>query len=150
MANEGKKEDYKEITLKFGKGCVGEAFTAKDGKEYKQILIPNEDKDDHRPWASFVARASQVHENQYGKGMWMKLPAEGHTTIRRNVRMGTNVDGKGIWDTEKTSISNKDLKKMVEAYKTRSSIRDKLAEKQTEVDRMPHSPQGAKTKEAAL
>ena len=52
-----------EITIKFGKGCVGEPFTGKDGKEYKQILIPNKDENDHSPWATFVARSNAVNED---------------------------------------------------------------------------------------
>lgn len=70
------------------------AFTGKDGKEYKQILIPNKDENDHSPWATFVARSNAVHEDQYGKGMWMKLPADGHTTVRKDHCVGEGADGK--------------------------------------------------------
>ena len=66
----------------------------KDGKEYKQILIPNKDENDHSPWATFVARSNAVHEDQYGKGMWMKLPADGHTTVRKDHCVGEGADGK--------------------------------------------------------
>lgn len=78
MEQTAEKKKMDEITIKFGKGCVGEPFTGKDGKEYKQILIPNKDENDHSPWATFVARSNAVHEDQYGKGMWMKLPADGN------------------------------------------------------------------------
>lgn len=47
-----------EITLKFGKGCVGDEFQGKDGVKYKEILVPNQDKDDHRPWQTFVVKAT--------------------------------------------------------------------------------------------
>ena len=60
------KKEFKEITLKFGKGCVGEEFKGKDGKDYKEILVPNPDKNDHRPWQTFVVKSNHVHENQFG------------------------------------------------------------------------------------
>lgn len=129
------KKKFKEITLKFGKGCVGEAFQGKDGNDYKEILVPNPDKNDRRPWQTFVVKANHVHENQYGKGMWVKLPAEGHTTLRRPVVIGEKPDGKKEWGTEKTTVSNADLKKMMEAYKEhpRKSVKGRLEEKKTEV-----------------
>ena len=46
MEQTAEKKKMDEITIKFGKGCVGEPFTGKDGKEYKQILIPNKDEND--------------------------------------------------------------------------------------------------------
>ena len=54
-----------------------EPFTAKDGREMLKIVIPNADRSDHTPWASFVLPAKAVHENQYGKGLWAKVPADG-------------------------------------------------------------------------
>lgn len=132
---EEKKMD--EITLKFGKGCVGEEFQGKDGNSYKEILIPNQDKDDHRPWQTFVVKANHVHENQFGKGMWCKLPAEGTTTLHRSVKVRQDEQGKPVWDTEKTKVTNKELKKMVEAYKDRDrervSMKEKLPEKKAVV-----------------
>lgn len=80
--------------MKFGKGCVGEEFQGKDGNKYKEILVPNPDKNDHRPWQTFVVKANHVHEDKFGKGMWIKLPAEGHTTLRRPVVVGEKPDGK--------------------------------------------------------
>ncbi len=106
MEQTAEKQKMDEITIKFGKGCVGEPFTGKDGKEYKQILIPNKDENDHSPWATFVARSNAVHEDQFGKGMWMKLPADGHTTVRKDHCVGEGADGKKIWETEKTKVSN--------------------------------------------
>ena len=128
------QKEFKEITLKFGKGCVGEEFQGKDGKAYKEILVPNPDKNDHRPWQTFVVRANHVHEDKFGKGMWIKLPAEGHTTLRRSVVVGEKPDGKKEWGTEKTKVSNADLKKMVEAYKERprESVKGRLEEKKAE------------------
>ena len=140
----GQEKEFKEINLKFGKGCVGESFTGKDDKEYIQILIPNSDPEDHRPWATFVARANAVHEDKFGKGMWLKLPSEGHTTVRRNVRVGEDAEGHGIFEHQDTKVSNQELKGMVEFYKNRpndrqkpdaerTSVRQRMAEKQAEV-----------------
>ena len=158
-AQSGEKKKMDEITIKFGKGCVGEPFTGKDGKEYKQILIPNKDENDHSPWATFVARSNAVHEDQYGKGMWMKLPADGHTTVRKDHCVGEGADGKKIWETEKTKVSNRELKGMVEFYKSRGkeqeekpreSLKDRLSEKKTEVSQQKHdAPQKTATKSKA-
>lgn len=134
FAEEQKK--FEEITIKFGKGCVGDQFTAKDGKEYKEILVPNKDENDHRPWATFVARANAVHEDKFGKGMWIKVPADGHTTIRRQTRIGTDEQGKGIWKTDKKRIPNRELKSMCEFYKERSSLKEKMGEKKAELAAM--------------
>ena len=134
----GKEQQHRqmeEITLKFGKGCVGEEFEGKDGTKYREILVPNVDSNDKRPWQTFVVRSNHVHENQYGKGMWCKLPADGHTTLRRSMRTGQDDAGKPLWETVKTQVSNKELKEMVEHYKTRdkSSMKEKLEEKKEEV-----------------
>ena len=162
ISKDGEHKKMDEITIKFGKGCVGEPFTGKDGKEYKQILIPNKDENDHSSWATFVVRANAVHEDKFGKGMWVKLPAEGHTTVRKDHCIGESADGKKIWETDKTKVTNRELKGMVEFYKTRGkeqekkpreSLKDRLSEKKTEVSQQKHdAPQKTATKshEAAL
>lgn len=117
-----------EITLKFGKGCVGEAFDGKDGNSYKQILIPNKDADDHSPWATFVVRANAVHEDKFGKGMWIKLPAEGSTTVRKSKEIGQDENGKRLFETDKFKVTNAELKGMVEFYKANDKA-DRLEDK---------------------
>ena len=111
--------EFKEITLKFSKKCIGNTFTGKDGKDYTSILIPNTEPSDHRPWKTFVVRANAVHDDQYGKGAWTKLPAEGHTTVRRAVRTGKDENGKATFVNKDTVVSNQELKSMVEFYKNR-------------------------------
>jgi len=130
---ESGKKEYQEITLKFGKGCLEDQFTAKDGKTYQKILVPNPDPNDKSPWKTFVARANQVHENQFGKGVWMKLPADGHTTLHKSIAI-ENPDGTKKWGTEKTTVTNKELKRMMEAYKERDrgSIKNKIEDKKME------------------
>ena len=111
-------KEIEEISIKFGKG-LAEPFTAKDGKEFMRIMIPNQDAADHSPWQSFVLPAKSVHENQFGKGLWAKIPADGHTTVTKPIRVGTREDGKGIWEDRKRTVPNRELKSMVEAYKSK-------------------------------
>ena len=63
--------------------------------------------------------AKAVHENQYGKGLWAKIPAKGATVVTKPVLKGQDEQGKNIWEDVKTKVPNKELKGMVEAYKTR-------------------------------
>lgn len=120
MAANEQKKDRLEVTIKFGKGLMEEPFTSKAGKQLVEIKIPNPDKSDHRPWESFVVPANYVHENKYGKGMWMKLPEEGTTKLSRGVVTGKDADGKNIWGRETRTVSNLELKVLVEAYKEKS------------------------------
>ncbi|MBP3233400.1 MAG: hypothetical protein J6M65_03100 [Eubacterium sp.] len=39
-----------------------------------------------QPCQNFVVRTNQVHENQFGKGMWCKLPENGRTTVKIYLR----------------------------------------------------------------
>ena len=124
-----------EVTIKFGKG-LAEPFNSKDGKEFMRITIPNQDPADKTPWASFVLPAKAVHENQYGKGLWAKIPADGSTVVTKPTLQGQDDKGKNIWQDVKTQVPNTELKAMVESYKTRApqekavehreSARDKL------------------------
>ena len=119
LAREGGPQKRDEVTIKFGKG-LAEPFTAKDGKEYMRIMIPNQDPADKTPWASFVLPAKAVHENQYGKGLWAKIPAYGTTTVTKPTLQGQDEAGKNVWENVKTDVPNRDLKAMVESYKTRA------------------------------
>ena len=105
-AEEGKTaeapEKREEITIKFGKG-LAEPFTAKDGREFTRILIPNQDSENKTPWASFVLPSKTVHENQYGKGLWAKIPADGTTVVTKPVLIGKDEAGKKIWENQKCS-----------------------------------------------
>ena len=114
------QEQKEELTIKFAKGVCSEPFMSKEGKELVRIKIPNADENDHRPWQSFVLGVNQVHENQYGKGLWAKLLLDGHTTVSRPFPDGTDDKGRKIWKTEKREVSNRELKEMVEYYKTQS------------------------------
>lgn len=130
----GGYEERKEVTIKFGKGLMEAPFTSKAGKELVEIKIPNVDRSDTRPWESFVVPANYVHENQYGKGMWMKLPEDGTTKLSRGVFKGKDESGKPIWGRETREVSNVELKALVEAYKDRdrSSVMSDLSGKKAE------------------
>jgi len=117
------KAEYKEITLKFGKGLVGDEFKGKDGNSYRQIMIPP-NEETKTPWQSFVVKSNQVHDNQFGKGMWCKLPENGSTTVVKHVAKGVDESGKTIWENEKNKIPNKELKAMVEAYKNKDKAQE--------------------------
>ena len=109
------KEKLEELTIKFAKG-LAEPFSSKEGKELMRIKIPNIDPNDHSPWMSFVLPAKAVHENQYGKGLWAKIPTDGSTTVSQSVKRGEE-DGKAIWERVDTVLSNTQLKGLVESYK---------------------------------
>ena len=122
------RAEIEELSIKFGKG-LAEPFTARDGTEYMRIMIPNRDRTDTTPWASFVLKASQVHENKFGKGLWVKLPAGAHITVTKPVAVGVE-NGKTVWNNEKKSVTVPELKSMVEFYKTkgRDSVMGQLGD----------------------
>ena len=78
--------NQKEITIRFSKKLMDGPFEAKDGRNYVQVSIPNKDPEDKNPWASFILRAGQVHENSDGTRIWAAIPADGITTLQRDVK----------------------------------------------------------------
>lgn len=146
MSKDTEQKEKQEITIKFAKGLLGEPFKAQDGNTYVTVKIPNNSEQDHSPWASFVLKDNHVHEDRFGKGVWAKLPAEGHTTINKP-RLAGQENGHNRYEDVKTQISNTDLKKMVESYKTRdrTSVLGKLHENTARVDKEP--PERANTQE---
>ena len=108
----GAREKKAEISLHFGKGLC-QFFQSKRGEDLARIKIPNSP---FESWPSFVVPAKIVHDNQYGKGYWMKLPAEGKTTLSVSRRI-TLEDGSSGWQEKRFPVDNMELKKMVESYK---------------------------------
>ena len=129
--NREKEKQVDTITIKMAKGVVGEPFVGKDGNEYRQVKIPNRDAEDKSPWATFVVRSNQIHEDQFGKGMWMKVPEDGNTTIRKDNPVGEK-DGKMQYETTEKKIPNTELKSMVEFYKDKSKTKEAEVEKPVE------------------
>ncbi len=115
----GAMEERREVAIKFGRGLAGEPFTSKAGKQLVEIKIPNPDPNDTRSWETFVVPAGFVHENQYGKGLWIKLPEDGYTKLSRPKVIGQDETGKNIWGSDTRIVTNAELKSLVEAYKTR-------------------------------
>ena len=83
-----------EITIKFGKGLVSEPFTSKAGKEQVEVKIPNPDPADKRSRESFVISPKMIHDNQFGKGVWMKVAEDATFLQTLVVALGA---GLGIW-----------------------------------------------------
>ena len=131
-----------EVTIKFGKGLVGEPFTSKNGKELVEVSIPNPDKADSRPWETFVISPKMIHDNQYGKGVWMKLPENGTTRLSRSVRTGVDEDGKTIWGRETREVTNVELKSLMESYKekSRDSVLSELSDRRDSAASHPFEP----------
>lgn len=128
---ETSRQSRDEVTIKFGKGLVGDPFTSKNGKQLVKIHIPNPDPVDTRPWESFVISPKMIHENQFGKGVWMKLPADGITRLSHSVRTGVDASGRPTWGRETREVANTDLKRLMEAYKDRprGSVLSDLSER---------------------
>ena len=144
------RAEIEELSIKFGKG-LAEPFTARDGTEYMRIMIPNRDRTDTTPWASFVLKASQVHENKFGKGLWVKRPAGAHITVTKPVAVGVE-NGKTVWNNEKKSVSVPELKSMVEFYKEkgRDSVMGQLGDmKKTAGEKAPAMKSKKKSAEIA-
>lgn len=111
------QEERAMITITFGRGLVGEPFTSKAGKQLSEIKIPNVDPADHRPWETFVVPTGFIRDSQYGKGVWISLPADGTTRVSRSVLNGQDETGRNIWGREERTVPNTELKEMLEAYK---------------------------------
>ena len=61
------------------------------------------------------------------------------TKLSRNVLEGQDASGRNIWGRESREITNKELKALVETYKTRDrgSVMTDLAEKKAEMGSRP-------------
>ena len=61
----------------------------------------------------------------------MKIPADGTTKVSRPEYRGRDESGKSIWGTESRTVSNQELKALMESYKERNreSVRSVLEER---------------------
>ena len=147
--------EKKEIAIKFGKGLVGAPFTTKSGKQMVKVKIPNTDPKDRTPWASFVISPTMIHDNRFGKGVWMKLPENGKTRVKKSVCVGADPEsGKKIWEDHFREVPNPELKAMMEAYKTRGqekeSVLGAIKEKKEEAPAEPKPEKTAKPKDQGI
>lgn len=154
MQKEGPLEgmEKKEVSIKFGKGLVGEPFTSKSGHQLVEVKIPNQDPADRTPWASFVISPKMIHDNKFGKGVWMKPLEDGTTKVSKPIFIGTRPDGKNVWERDVRDVPNTELKAMMEAYKNkdRSSVLCALEDKKKEAERAPRSLKPVKSKNAGI
>lgn len=149
VTDEPLPEQTDQVTIKFGRGLVGELFTSKNGKELVEVSIPNPDKGDSRPWETFVISPRKIHDNQFGKGVWMKLPEYGITRLSRSVKIGIDKAGNAIWGRETHDVTNAQLKLLLEAYKEKSkgSVLSDLSERKADTPSV--KPPGKDSKEIA-
>ena len=117
--------EAKEVTIKFGKGLVGDPFTSKSGKELVEVKIPNADPADKTLWASYVVSPKMNHDNKFGKGVWMKLPEDQTTRVSKPFVVATGPDGQRRWDRNVRDVPNTELKALMEAYKTKDWAGDR-------------------------
>ena len=61
-----------------------------------------------------------IHDNQFGKGVWMKLPEDGTTRLSRMTKAGMDEAGKPVWNRETRTVSNSELKALMESYKDKN------------------------------
>jgi hypothetical protein len=132
-----------EVTIKFGRGLMGTPFTSKNGKELVEIRIPNGDPTDTRPWETFVISPKMVHQNKFSNGLWMKLAASSTTKLSRSVRDGVDEAGKTIRRRETRTVSNTELKALMESYKTRDSVLGRLSEQKAAATAAPQKAAGS-------
>ena len=111
---ETEQKTAETLKIKFSRK-LARPFTSKNGKDMVAIAIPNEEPDDKRSWEEFVLPVTMVHSDHYGsKTLWIRLPAEGTTTLSRSEKPLTD---DGEWSRTERNVDNKTLKSMVEAYK---------------------------------
>ena len=118
------QSEIEMVTLKVSEKWVGSHFTSKAGQELVEVKIPHADRENKTPWPSFVTDPKKLHNNKFGGGLWMKLPKNGHTTIKQPMRIGTNENGKGIYENQMSRIPNTELKGMIDAVRRTSENRD--------------------------
>ena len=138
------RENIREVSIHFARG-LAKPVTLADGREMMRVSIPNIDSGDKSPWAYFLLPANIVHENQYGKGLWAKIRADGSTLVSKPIPERREGD-RTIWGRDQVRISNEELKAVVESYKTkeRPSVLDQLGKAKEEGRKPAQRPPGRK------
>ena len=103
-----------QITVSISSKFVSDPFTAKDGKEYVRVKIPNEDRNDKSSWASIVIPPEQVSKNEDTGRAELTLKADGYSTLVKSEYKGHDEKGKAVFEQKKSKVSNAELKKRVE------------------------------------
>ena len=117
-----KKEsgNVETIRLMVSKGWIGNQFTSKAGHELVEVKVPHADRNNKNPWPSFVTDPRSLHECRFGGAFWMDVPKNGYVTMKQPKRIGTNENGKGVYENHMTRIANTDLKTMIENVRNSS------------------------------
>ena len=102
------------ITFQVSQKLMGEPYTMDSGSTLIRIKIPNEDRNDKSPWASFVVSANDVKRTDDGKAT-VTLSASGTHKIYKPNKVGVDQSGKGIYVNDKTTVSNMDIKKKMDS-----------------------------------
>ena len=91
-----------------------------------------------------------IHDNQFGKGVWMKLPEDGTTRLSRSVKTGMDETGRSIWGRETREVTNTELKALMESYKdkSRGSVLSDLSDRKEETAAASPSGKASKKQEA--
>ena len=90
---------------------------AKKSGFFAQLLNCFRDGDVWTRLSALIMGLGNLRRGQVIKGLWAKIPADGHTTLTKPYLAGQSEDGKNIWKDEKTTVINRELKSMVEFYK---------------------------------
>ena len=143
--------DRKDVGIRITKKLFGETFKGKDGKEYVEIRIPNENPDDKTPWAHFVVNPNQVHEDKFVASCnVVYLPESGEITVKRDIKTDrSDENGKAVYEKKTEKMSVKDIEKRFKG--SRESVKDKLQNKQAEVDKAKlEAPVADKNKDKSM
>lgn len=108
----GTDEKIELLSITLSKKLVGEPFLSKQGRELREVKIPNEDPMDKSPWKSFVVGANQVHLDRYSNGQknYISLPADGYVTVKQQIESGVDALGKKTYDEHMFQVSTRELK----------------------------------------
>lgn len=114
------------ISFQVAQKLMTEPFTMQSGSSLVRIKIPNTDRNDKTPWASFVVNASDVKYTNDDKAT-ITLPKSGTHKIYKPIKVGIDQTGKGIYVNDKAVISNIDLKKKMDSLNvSKVNIKDMI------------------------
>ena len=148
MTNANKSESKNgRIYARVGKSLCGEPFLGKNGKELREVRVPNEDPNDKSSWATFVVGANQIHLDPYSEGRLNRISfrEDSDITLKKPIITGQDENGKTTYGSIEFKISAKDLKdrfdrmrgafkEQHEAKDEKPSITDKITGFQKEIE----------------
>ena len=124
------ENDNGRIYARVGKSLCGEPFLGKNGKELREVKVPNEDPDDKSSWATFVVGANQIHLDPYSEGRLNRISfrEDSDITLKKPIITGQDENGKNVYGSFEFKMSAKDLKdqfdRMRGAFKEKNEVKD--------------------------